>query len=309
MNETVEEPTGQRGGVVRRSRVRGEVVNESESGRASRDYERIAEAISYLADHVEHQPSLDDVARHLHMSPFHFQRLFSRWAGVTPKRFLQVLTVERAKVLLDQARPLLDVTVSVGLSSGSRLHDHFVSLEAMTPGEFKRGGAALRIDYGQHDTPFGTALLAATERGVCSFTFVDHHDDAGALAFLVAQWPNAQFRRDLTRTGEIVRTMFESPATASQPLSLHVTGTNFQVNVWRALIQLAPTELTSYSRVAAALGRPQAARAVGQAVGANPVALLIPCHRVIQETGRLGGYHWGVTRKLAINAWEVARAG
>ena len=307
MHETVKDLKKHHAGAVGRSQVRDGVVSENRAMRSSSDYDRIAEAIEYLADHVERQPSLDDVARHLHMSPFHFQRIFSRWAGVTPKRFLQVLTVERAKGLLDKARPLLEVTTAVGLSSGSRLHDHFVSLEAMTPGEFKSGGVALRIDYGVHETPFGPALLAATQRGVCSFTFVDDSDDVAALAGLLAQWPNAQFHRQRARTGEIVRTMFESPKIATQPLSLHVTGTNFQVNVWRALVQLAPTELTSYSRVAKAVGRPSAARAVGQAVGANPVALLIPCHRVIQETGQIGGYHWGVQRKLAIHAWEAAR--
>lgn len=308
MNEGVESTNIQEPDQFEMSTLGGEIVIDPLAPTSTNDYERIAEAINYLANNAQRQPSLDDVARHMHMSPFHFQRLFSRWAGVTPKRFLQVLTVDRAKTLLDEARPLLDVSTKVGLSSASRLHDHFVQLEAMTPGQFKRGGAEVRIEYGVHTTPFGPALLAATQRGVCSFTFADITDDESAETRLATRWPNAQLQLNRGRTGSIVRSMFESPRAVRQPISLHVSGTNFQIHVWRALLQLQPTQLTSYSRLAVAVGRPGAARAVGQAVGANPVAFLIPCHRVIQQTGQLGGYHWGMSRKLAIQAWEQSRA-
>lgn len=274
------------------------------------DYERIAKAIEFIADRVDCQPTLEEVAAHLHLSPFHFQRLFCRWAGVTPKRFLQVLTVERAKRLLAEAKPLLAVSDALGLSSGSRLYDHFVQLEAVTPGEFKTRGAGLVIRFAVHETPFGPAFVAMTPRGICHFAFVDGGDIDGQLAALRAQWPLADLLEDGRAAQAVVCAMFGEPGHREHgvPISLHVSGTNFQVSVWKALLNIAPATLASYAQVADAVGRPKAARAVGQAVGANPVALLIPCHRVIRESGELGGYHWGGTRKLAIQAWEQARA-
>lgn len=274
------------------------------------DYERIAKAIEFIADRVDRQPTLEEVAAHLHLSPFHFQRLFSRWAGVTPKRFLQVLTVERAKRLLAEAKPLLAVSDALGLSSGSRLYDHFVQLEAVTPGEFRLRGAGLVIRFAVHETPFGPAFVAMTPKGICHFAFVDGGDIDGRLAALRAQWPLADLLEDGRSAQAAVRAMFGEPGHREPgvPISLHVSGTNFQVSVWKALLNIAPATLASYAQVADAVGRPKAARAVGQAVGANPVALLIPCHRVIRESGELGGYHWGGTRKLAIQAWELARA-
>ncbi|MGU5845393.1 bifunctional transcriptional activator/DNA repair enzyme AdaA [Aeromonas hydrophila] len=271
------------------------------------DYARIADAIRFIASQVARQPTLDEIAAHVHLSPFHFQRLFSRWAGVTPKRYLQVLTLERAKALLQESRPLLEVADTLGLSSGSRLYDHFVQLEAVTPGEYKQRGAGLVIDHGVHDTPFGQAFVALTPRGVCNFSFLDEQAPQAPLAALAQSWPEAELREAPSRTQGVIHTMFDSSKKADRPISLHVSGTNFQISVWRALLQIPPAKVVSYAQVASAVGNPKAARAVGLAVGANPVALMIPCHRVIQQNGKLGGYHWGETRKQAIHAWEAAR--
>lgn len=273
------------------------------------DYDRIAEAISFIVSRVNNQPSLQDIARHLHLSPFHFQRLFCRWAGVTPKRFLQVLTLERAKTLLREAKPLLEVSESLGLSSGSRLYDHFVHLEAVTPGEYKSGGAGLTIEYASHETPFGQAFIATTQKGICNFAFLEQSGIDEHVLELRKTWPHAKLQENSQRTLAIVNTMFSSRKKTARPLSLNVSGTNFQISVWKALLRIPPAAVTSYSEVAAAIGRPDSARAVGLAIGANPVALLIPCHRVIRQDGRLGGYHWGEARKHAIHAWESARQG
>ncbi len=271
------------------------------------DYARIADAIRFISSQVERQPTLDEIAAHVHLSPFHFQRLFSRWAGVTPKRYLQVLTLERAKTLLQESRPLLEVADTLGLSSGSRLYDHFVQLEAVTPGEYKQRGAGLVIDHGVHDTPFGQAFVALTPRGVCNFTFLDDKAPETPLATLAHSWPEARLQEAPSRTQNVINTMFDGSKAPDRPISLHVSGTNFQISVWRALLQIPPAKVVSYAQVANAVGNPKAARAVGLAVGANPVALMIPCHRVIQQNGKLGGYHWGETRKQAIHAWEAAR--
>ncbi|MGL6275280.1 bifunctional transcriptional activator/DNA repair enzyme AdaA [Aeromonas dhakensis] len=271
------------------------------------DYARIADAIRFIASQVARQPTLDEIAAHVHLSPFHFQRLFSRWAGVTPKRYLQVLTLERAKALLQESRPLLEVADTLGLSSGSRLYDHFVQLEAVTPGEYKQRGAGLVIDHGVHDTPFGQAFVALTPRGVCNFSFLDDQTPQAPLTALAQSWPEAELRESPSRTQGVIHTMFDDSKTPDRPISLHVSGTNFQISVWRALLQIPPAKVVSYAQVASAVGNPKAARAVGLAVGANPVALMIPCHRVIQQNGKLGGYHWGETRKQAIHTWEAAR--
>ncbi|MFM5432557.1 bifunctional transcriptional activator/DNA repair enzyme AdaA [Aeromonas veronii] len=271
------------------------------------DYARIADAIRFIASQVERQPTLDEIAAHVHLSPFHFQRLFSRWAGVTPKRYLQVLTLERAKALLQESRPLLEVADTLGLSSGSRLYDHFVQLEAVTPGEYKQRGAGLVIDHGVHDTPFGQAFVALTPRGVCNFSFLDEKAPEAPLATLAQHWPAARLQETPSRPQNVINTMFDGSKAPDRPISLHVSGTNFQISVWRALLQIPPAKVVSYAQVASAVGNPKAARAVGLAVGANPVALMIPCHRVIQQNGKLGGYHWGETRKQAIHAWEAAR--
>lgn len=271
------------------------------------DYDRIAEAIDFITHRVDRQPTLNEIAAHVNLSPFHFQRLFCRWAGVTPKRFLQVLTLERAKQLLSESRPLLEVSNSLGLSSGSRLYDHFVHLEAVTPGEYKTGGAGVTIAYAVHDTPFGNAFIAIAPRGICDFSFLANTEINPHLTGLHDRWPHAMVREDRQQTLAVIKAMFGAGKKPDRPVSLHVTGTNFQISVWKALLQIPPATVVSYSQVATAIGHPNSARAVGLAVGANPVAFLIPCHRVIQQSGRLGGYHWGETRKQAIHAWESAR--
>lgn len=271
------------------------------------DYDRIAEAISFITSRVNDQPTLEEIAGHLHLSPFHFQRLFCRWAGVTPKRYLQVLTLERAKQLLSESKSVLEVSDSLGLSSGSRLYDHFVHLEAVTPGEYKLGGAGLTIEYAVGDTPFGKAFLATTPRGICSFAFLENTEIDEHLADLQKKWPHAILHENQQSTLAVIQAMFGEGQVLSRPISLHVSGTNFQINVWKALLQIPPATVVSYSQVASAIGHPKSARAVGLAVGSNPVAFLIPCHRVIQQSGQIGGYHWGKTRKQAIHAWESAR--
>ena len=271
------------------------------------DYDRIAEAISFITSRVNDQPTLEEIAEHLHLSPFHFQRLFCRWAGVTPKRFLQVLTLERAKQLLSESKSVLEVSDSLGLSSGSRLYEHFVRLEAVTPGEYKTGGVGLTIEYAVHDTPFGKAFIATTPRGICGFAFLENGEIDEHVADLQKKWPHAILHENRRSTLAVAQAMFGERKELSRPISLHVSGTNFQINVWKALLRIPPATVVSYSQVATAIGHPNSARAVGLAVGNNPVAFLIPCHRVIQQSGGLGGYHWGKTRKQAIHAWESAR--
>jgi len=272
----------------------------------STDYDRIHTAIQFLVEHLAEQPSLNEVAAHVNLSPYHFQRLFSRWTGVTPKRFLQVLTVERAKTLLRESASLLEVSDHLGLSSGSRLYDHFVNLEALTPGEFKNAGAGVMIEYGVHPTRFGEAFIAVTPRGICRLAFLGEAGVDEQISELKKNWGKAQLQQNAALTGERIDALFAT-STANIPLSLCVAGTNFQVNVWRALLRIPPGALVSYNQIAQAIGHPKSARAVGTAVGANPIAVLIPCHRVIQQSGALGGYRWGEVRKHALHAWEAAR--
>ena len=271
------------------------------------DYQRIADAIGYINANIQQQPSLDEIAAAINLSPFHFQRLFSRWAGVTPKKYLQILTVDRAKALLAESKPLLEVSDSVGLSSSSRLHDHFVQLEAVTPGEYKSGGQGICIQYATAPSPFGEIFIAATPRGICKLSFIGQDDINADIADLKRRWPNAELRQNPLDTVEIIDSIFSTTDAITRPLSLHVSGTNFQINVWRALMQIPAGTLNSYSQIAEAVGRPKAARAVGSAIGSNPIAFFIPCHRVLQQSGNIGGYHWGVTRKHAMHAWETAR--
>lgn len=270
------------------------------------DYQRIAKAIEYLSRQVEQQPTLDEVAAHVHLSAFHFQRLFCQWAGISPKRFLQVMTLEKAKPLVNKSSSLLTTSERVGLSSPSRLYDHFVVLEAVTPGEFKSGGMNLRIDYGVHQTPFGGLMIAQTPRGVCRAAFVEHNTHQTEVRQLSADWPNAKIVENQGGTAAIARTITElsrgnKPSTA---IALHVKGTNFQVAVWRALLSSGSGDTLSYSDVADRVNKPRSVRAVANAVGANPVALLIPCHRVIRKSGALGGYRWGEQRKQVIRFYE-----
>ncbi len=278
----------------------------NETTATSADYPRIETAIRYLAAHVDEQPTLSTVAAEVGLSPFHLQRVFKRWAGISPKRLLQLLTVEHAKELLDESASVLDTTYEVGLTSPARLHDHFVALEAMTPGEYKSGGADLEIRYGFHDSPFGAMLLAATGRGICRLTFPAGDEASAEVAGLATNWPRARLSEDPASTRPLARRIFDRAA-RGEPLRLLVHGTNFQIAVWRALLSIPEGEVTTYSRIAAAIGRPRAVRAVGNAVGANPIAYLIPCHRVLRQVGALGGYRWGAARKQALLAWESAR--
>ena len=272
----------------------------------ARDYARVVRAIAYLRSHATEQPGLAEIARYSHLSEHHFQRLFTRWAGVSPKRFLQFLTVEHAKARLAECRDLLELADDVGLSGTGRLHDLFVTLEAMSPGEIRSRGAGLVIRYGIHDSPFGRCLVAATPRGVCALRFVEN--ERKAEAHFKAEWPESELRRDAEGSAQLMRRIFEPLASSSkQPLALLVRGTNFQMKVWRALLAVPLGALTTYQAIAEKIGRPHAARAVGNAIGANPVAYLIPCHRVIRESGIFGRYRWGEDRKTAMLAWEAAQ--
>jgi AraC family transcriptional regulator of adaptative response/methylated-DNA-[protein]-cysteine methyltransferase len=275
-----------------------------------RNYERIARVIQYLRAHTAEQPDLAAIARQVHLSEHHFHRLFTRWAGVSPKRFLQCLTVEEAKARLLSSKSVLDAAGAVGLSASSRLHDLFVTVEAVSPGEFRSGGTGIRIGYGIVDSPFGHCLIASTARGICAISFLDAPAERTAVQALEHAWPRARVEPDLKQANELARRVFaplEGPP--AKPLAVLVKGTNFQVQVWRALLHLPVGTLTTYGRIAACIERPAAARAVGTAIGANPIAYLIPCHRVIRESGHLGGYRWGEARKAAILGREAARTG
>ncbi len=276
---------------------------------ATSDYARIERAILYLDAHAQEQPRLAEVAAHVGLSPYHFQRLFTRWAGISPKRFLQFQTLEHAKQLLAERRSMLDATYDAGLSSGGRLHDLFVTLTAMTPGEFKQGGAGLTVQYGVHPSPFGDYLLAVCERGICALRFLTGTSSAEVVSELRAEWPRAALVEAPEATRPFGERIFPSrkPRTI-QPLSLFVQGTNFQLKVWEALLRIPSGTVATYEDIAQALQMPRAARAVGSAVGDNPIALLIPCHRVIRKTGAFGDYRWGLARKRAMLTWESARS-
>jgi AraC family transcriptional regulator of adaptative response/methylated-DNA-[protein]-cysteine methyltransferase len=272
------------------------------------DYQRIARIIRYLDEHHTEQPNLVALAAIAGLSQFHLHRLFSAWAGITPKDFLQCLTLAHAKELLRQGESVLDSALVTGLSGPGRLHDLCVNLEAASPGEMKTGGAGWTLSAGFAESPFGRVLIGESPRGICHLSFVESVDGGAELAELQAEWPRARLWRDDATAAQLAARIFVHPdSTHPQPaLRALVRGTPFQVLVWRALLQIRPGTLTSYGRLAAAVGKPGGARAVGQAVGQNPLSYLIPCHRVIRETGALGGYHWGRERKLALLVWETA---
>jgi AraC family transcriptional regulator of adaptative response/methylated-DNA-[protein]-cysteine methyltransferase len=274
----------------------------------SLDYERIEKAIQFLAENFHSQPSLKEIAAKIHVSEYHFQRLFSRWVGISPKRFLQFLTKEYAKTLLEKSINLLDVTYESGLTSPGRLHDLFVSCEAVTPGEYKAMGEGLEIAYGYHATPFGECLLAKTDRGICGLSFVQNDDRRPVFASLALRWQNAKLIENPDVTRPLIQKIFEaSEGKNSTPLHLVLSGTNFQIKVWEALIKIPMGAVVSYEDVAAHIGMPKASRAVGNAVGSNPVSFVIPCHRVIRKTAEFGNYGGGVARKLMILGWEAVQ--
>ena len=270
------------------------------------DYARIAQVIRYLDACHDTQPDLQELADLVGLSPFHFHRLFKQWAGITPKGFVQCLTLEASKRALREGRAILDASLEVGLSGPSRLHDLCVKLEAATPGEIKSGGEGLRIQWGVGETPFGHAFLAQTERGLCHLAFLETEarDAQPELGSLKVSWPQAQLQRDDEAAQKQLGNVFQ-PA-PSEPLTAWVRGTDFQISVWRALLAIPSGRLSSYGLVAKAIGKPAASRAVGTAVGRNPLAYLIPCHRVIRETGVIGHYRWGHGRKRTLIAWESA---
>lgn len=271
------------------------------------NYMRIEQAIKYLEENFRRQPELDEVAEKVHLSPFHFQRIFTEWAGISPKRFLQFLTVDFLKAKLAESRNLVEAAESAGLSSQSRVYDLFTTLEAVTPQEYKLRGSGIRIEYGFHETPFGYALIGVTERGICWLSFLQSDEDPKMeLEKMKAHWHNSVFHEDKSLTADFVKQIFH-PAHRDKKLHVFVKGTNFQVKVWEALLKIPQGNVTTYQDIAEQIESPRAMQAVGSAVGSNHVAFLIPCHRVIRKDGVLGEYRWSSTRKKSIIGWEMAK--
>ncbi len=274
----------------------------------SRDYTRIEQAIDYIEAHREEQPSLAGIARVLDLSEFHFQKLFSRWVGISPKRFLQFLTKEHAKTLLEDSKNILDVTYETGLSSPGRLHDLFIACEAMTPGAYKDKGQGLTIGFGFTPSPFGPCMIAFTSQGICTLKFVRDYSREEMEALLTAAWPNAAIVQNDAKAREFAGRIFASAIPDKPaPLHLYIRGTNFQIKVWEALTRIPMGHTVTYQDIAEYIGNPKAVRAVGTAVGKNPVPYIIPCHRVIRKMGVFGNYGEGKSRKKAILGWESAR--
>lgn len=270
------------------------------------NYNRIAEAIKYIKSNFKEQPNLDEVAEQVHLSPFHFQRLFSEWAGTTPKKFLQYISIEHAKKLLtDRQATLFDTAFETGLSGTGRLHDLFVNIEGMTPAEYKNGAKNLSINYSTAESPFGNLMVASTSKGVCYMAFED--PEINALSNLKQKFPNATFQQKMDLIQQHALFIFQNDWSNVSDIKLHLNGTDFQLKVWETLLKIPMGQLSTYGNIAQQIGNANASRAVGTAIGSNPVAFLIPCHRVIQSSGNIGGYMWGNTRKTAIIGWESAK--
>ncbi len=270
------------------------------------NYIRIAEAIEYIKANFKDQPNLDEVAKKVNLSPFHFQRLFSEWAGTSPKKFLQYTTIEYAKNLLKENQAtLFETAYETGLSGTSRLHDLFINIEGMTPAEYKNGGRNLAINYSFAESPFGNILVASTEKGICYMAFAD--DESVAFSTMQNHFPNARFRQMVDLIQQNALYIFTHEWTKLNQIKLHLKGTDFQIKVWQTLLKIPMGQLTTYGAIAKNIENPSASRAVGTSIGSNPVAFLIPCHRAIQATGIFGGYMWGNTRKTAIIGWEGAK--
>jgi AraC family transcriptional regulator, regulatory protein of adaptative response / methylated-DNA-[protein]-cysteine methyltransferase len=269
------------------------------------DYDRVAKAIEFIHDRFPEQLSLDQVASHIHLSPFHFQRLFRNWAGISPKKFLQYISLHHAKKLLEKKYSLADAAFETGLSGTSRLHDLFISMEGMTPGEYKQGAERMNIRYAYCISPFGLLLIASTPKGICNIFFCENEEKG--FAELSRLWPQADLKAGKSAPLETVTQFFSGDWTDLEQVKLHLKGTPFQLKVWEALLKIPFGGLSSYSALASVIDRPGASRAVGSAVADNPVAYLIPCHRVIRSTGLIGDYQWGQTRKKAMIGWESAK--
>lgn len=271
------------------------------------DYERVRRIIAFISERWREQPPLETIADHVGLSTAHVHHLFRRWAGLTPKAFLAAITLDNAKALLADSASLLDATYEVGLSGPGRLHDLFVTHEAMSPGDYKARGAGLTLRFGFHPSPFGESILVATERGLAGLGFVDG-DRTAALADMARRWPKAEFEEDAAVTAPFARRIFDPLAwRAEEPLRVVLIGTDFEVRVWRTLLRIPLGRAITYSDVASRIGKPSASRAVGAAVGRNPISFVVPCHRVLGRSGSLTGYHWGLTRKQAILGWEAGR--
>ncbi len=268
------------------------------------NYTRIAEAIAYIKANFQEQPSLNEIAESAHLSPHHFQRLFTTWAGVSPKKFMQYLSIEYAKQLLKDGQTLFDTAHQTGLSGTGRLHDLFINIEGMTPGEYKNGGENLSISYSFAESPFGNIIVASTSKGICHIAFFD--DKLKAFVTLKNRFPNAEYKQMVDLNQQNALFIFQHGWSKLNEIKLHLNGTAFQLKVWEALLKIPVGSLATYGNIAKAIHKPKASRAVGTAIGSNPVAFLIPCHRVIQSTGNTGGYMWGSTRKSAIIGWEAA---
>lgn len=274
------------------------------------NYLRIEQAIQYLEKNFQRQPELDEVAEKVHLSPFHFQRIFTDWAGISPKRFLQFLTVDFLKEKLQQSKNLVEAAEHAGLSSQSRVYDLFTTLEAVTPQEYKQKGSGIRVEYGMHETPFGLCLIGVTERGICWLSFISTDEDPKfELEKMKEHWNNSVFHQDQELTNSFIQQVFSHKATKPQnKLHVFVKGTNFQIKVWEALLKIPMGGVTTYQGIAENIQNPKAMQAVGSAVGSNHIAYLIPCHRVIRKDGILGEYRWNSTRKKSIIGWEMAKA-
>jgi AraC family transcriptional regulator of adaptative response/methylated-DNA-[protein]-cysteine methyltransferase len=283
------------------------LTNSISRQQSSDDYQIVEQALIYLEENYLNQPSLEEIATHVGLSEFHFQRMFSRWVGISPKRFLQFLTKEHARELLDHSASVLDAAYQSGLSGPSRLHDLFITFDAVTPGEYKLHGEGLKINYGFHPSPFGECMLAITDRGICGMAFELKGNRLDAVDDLRRRWKNAVIVENSSMTANTADRIFSSNwRDQTAKLKLFIHGTNFQIKVWEALLRIPMGKMVTYGEIASYVGKPRAARAVGQAVASNPIAYLIPCHRVIRKIGEFGGYRWGSARKKAILGWEMA---
>lgn len=272
----------------------------------SLDFNRIKKAIEYISENYKYQPSLDKISEHIHLSPFHFQRLFKEWAGVSPKRFLQYISIQHAKQILRETQAtLFDTAFEVGLSGTSRLHDLFINIEGMTPAEYKNEGSYLTINYSFALSPFGEIIVASTPKGICHMSFAEDHQEA--IKNLTSIFPKANYQNSVDEIQKNAIRIFNLDWESLDKIKLHIKGSDFQLKVWQALLNIPMGQLSSYQNIANLIKSPKASRAVGNAVGQNPVAYLIPCHRIIQSTGALGDYHWGHIRKTSMIGWEAAK--